>query len=103
MGKPTTKVDADALRAMGQTLTTEADGIGALDVAPPLANGAAAMPASALGPTLTAAGDAIKKAYKDVSDQLRRMGSAAAANANDYEAADRAFKEQLTALTRRGQ
>lgn len=87
--------DTAALRRLAAELDDDADQVAQFDPVRPCLDAAAAMPASDVGGAVGAAGDPVARSYRRMADQIRAMSSAARVNADDYDAAEEAFRRQF--------
>ncbi|CCQ13382.1 MAG: UDP-glucose 4-epimerase [Rhodococcus sp. (in: high G+C Gram-positive bacteria)] len=92
------KVDLEALRALGRSLSATAASVGSLDPVAPITAAADAMPNSAFGAVARSAAIPTLAAYRGVSVRIRDMSSLSLASADSYEDTDRAFRDQLERL-----
>jgi hypothetical protein len=88
--EPVLEVDPDTVRALATNLRSCADSVEALVLPAPIA-----MPNSVVAVASAQARDAIVDAYRDMAARIRRMASAAAANAADYDATEQVFRDEL--------
>lgn len=85
------QVDVDALRGLAKSLRDISADIGAIDVP-----ATTAMPGFRIASVARDAEAAVLDAYRGLGESIGSMAAAADANATGYEAAEHAFREQLT-------
>ncbi|MFI6866862.1 hypothetical protein [Nocardia sp. NPDC050406] len=91
----TLRADLDALRVMAAGLRAESDAISAIDPIDLIAKAARAMSNSAIGVAAAGVNPPLRTAVHDMAEQLRTMADTAEHSATTYEAANRAFTDQL--------
>lgn len=87
--------DFDALRRMAQDLSSKADAIAHISM-PGL--GQVVMPDTDLGEIATDVAQKFAATFGRQADSLRAMSDAAGTSANDYEAVEQTFTDQLNKL-----
>lgn len=91
------RVDVDAVRLLAASTRGEADRIAGLDPTGPVDSAAAAVPGSSIGAAAARAGAPLLAAYRDTTERLRAVASAAESNAGDYAATEQSFRLTLDA------
>ncbi|WP_063813109.1 hypothetical protein [Nocardia anaemiae] len=89
------KADFDALRRLAQDLSSKADAIAYIPM-PGLEQ--VVMPDTDLGEVATDVAQKFSAAFGRQADSLRAMSDAAGTSADDYEAVEQAFTDQLNKL-----
>ncbi|MRH89490.1 hypothetical protein GFY24_18900 [Nocardia sp. SYP-A9097] len=89
------KVDADALRALGQTLTGQADAIAGIKIAV-----AVTMPGSPVDGVSKAIDENTEAAFHALGGHVRKMAQIAGSGAKTYEEVDGAFADEFAVLAR---
>ncbi|MFC9996372.1 hypothetical protein [Nocardia sp. NPDC127526] len=89
------KVDADALRALGNSLSTYADDIAAIKIGV-----AVTMPGSPVHGVSTAMDENAEAAFHALGGHVRKMAQVAKSGAKTYEEVDQAFGEHFRQLER---
>ncbi|MFF2556696.1 hypothetical protein ACFVUS_37205 [Nocardia sp. NPDC058058] len=87
------KVDADALRELGKTLTGQADAITGIKI-----DVAVTMPGSPVHEVSAAIDENAEAAFHALGDRVRNMARVAGSGAKTYEEVDTAFGEQFGQL-----
>lgn len=85
------QVDVDALRGLGKSLRDISADIGAIGVP-----ATTAMPGFRIDAVARDAEAAVLDAYRGLGESIGSMAEAADVDATGYEAAERAFRDQLT-------